>query len=246
MIQSLNEIREWIKRKLGSPPFCLEINESQLDDAIEEAILWYNGKKGLKKFALLLIDPAVQEYDVPDDCIEVIDVFFFHKRYLLKDDFGFLWGIPFFGSWSPVALFQGRIATFHYSTFVQWLQYLEMGKRVLSFEKDWEFRKSDRKLILYGLGFSEGGYIAYEYLARIDENNLATMDPLDYKLIRDYALACAKEVLGRVRSKWRDIPVVGGSTSLDGETLLSEAKEEKEKLEEKIMEYGYPTGIITG
>lgn len=49
--------------------------------------------------------------------------------------------------------------------------------------------------------------------------------------IRSYSLTLAKEVVGRIRSKFRSgsIPV-----ELDGETLLSEAQAEKQDLEERL------------
>ena len=52
--------------------------------------------------------------------------------------------------------------------------------------------------------------------------------------IRGYALALAKEMLGRVRSKLGTLPIPGGQLTLDGPALLSEAKDEKDKLKEEL------------
>jgi len=64
--------------------------------------------------------------------------------------------------------------------------------------------------------------------------------------IHKYALAWAKEFLGRVRSKFGSVPGPTGEMSLDGPTLLSEAQQEKEKLEESVMLRGTPLGFMVG
>ncbi len=54
--------------------------------------------------------------------------------------------------------------------------------------------------------------------------------------IFDYASAEAKEILGRIRSKFENFASIGNTgISLDGSALIQEAKEDKEKLEEKLQ-----------
>tara|TARA_B100000287_G_scaffold111836_1_gene104220 strand:- start:337 stop:1617 length:1281 start_codon:yes stop_codon:yes gene_type:complete len=52
--------------------------------------------------------------------------------------------------------------------------------------------------------------------------------------IRRFALALSKEVLGHVRSKFGAIPIPGESVTLNGEALISQGKEEQEKLREEL------------
>jgi hypothetical protein len=52
--------------------------------------------------------------------------------------------------------------------------------------------------------------------------------------IRRFALATAKEMLGHVRSKFDKVPIPGDSVTLNGDKLLTEGKEEKEKLREEL------------
>jgi hypothetical protein len=52
--------------------------------------------------------------------------------------------------------------------------------------------------------------------------------------IRRYALALAKEMLGRVRSKFGAIPIPGESVTLDGDKLLAEGKEEQKALKDEL------------
>jgi hypothetical protein len=54
--------------------------------------------------------------------------------------------------------------------------------------------------------------------------------------IRKYGLALSKELLGMVRSKYGSIPVPNADTTLDGDTLRTEAQTEKEFLVTQLRE----------
>jgi len=54
--------------------------------------------------------------------------------------------------------------------------------------------------------------------------------------IRKYGLALSKELLGMVRSKYGSIPVPNSETTLDGDTLRTEAQTEKEFLITQLRE----------
>jgi len=52
--------------------------------------------------------------------------------------------------------------------------------------------------------------------------------------IRRFALALCKETLGQVRSKFATVPIPGESVTLNGTALISEGKEEQDKLREEL------------
>tara|TARA_B100002019_G_scaffold235634_1_gene210031 strand:- start:203 stop:1444 length:1242 start_codon:yes stop_codon:yes gene_type:complete len=55
--------------------------------------------------------------------------------------------------------------------------------------------------------------------------------------IRRFALALSKETLGQVRSKFgNNVPIPGDNVTLNGSDLLSQAKEEQDKLREELKE----------
>ena len=54
--------------------------------------------------------------------------------------------------------------------------------------------------------------------------------------IRRFALALSKEVLGQVRSKFSSVPIPGDNVTLNGSDLLSQAKDEQEKLRTELKE----------
>jgi hypothetical protein len=77
-------------------------------------------------------------------------------------------------------------------------------------------------------------------------NNLNTLpfDNLPYEninaigkqWIRRFALALSKETLAQIRGKFQTIPIPGESVNLNADALLSQAKDEQEKLREELKE----------
>lgn len=55
--------------------------------------------------------------------------------------------------------------------------------------------------------------------------------------IRQYCLAICMEMLGRIRSKFSSIPIPNADLTLDGEALVSQAREDKERLVTQLKEF---------
>lgn len=55
--------------------------------------------------------------------------------------------------------------------------------------------------------------------------------------IRQYTLALARELLGLIRSKFQNIPIPNADLQLNGENLISTAREDKEKLQTQLKEF---------
>ena len=64
----------------------------------------------------------------------------------------------------------------------------------------------------------------------------ASINSIGKQWIRRFALALAKETLGQVRSKFGAIPIPGESVTLNGEALITQGKEEQEKLRTELKE----------
>jgi len=64
----------------------------------------------------------------------------------------------------------------------------------------------------------------------------ANINSIGKQWIRRFALALAKEMLGLVRSKFASIPIPGNDIQLNGSDLISQSKEEQEKLREELKE----------
>jgi hypothetical protein len=55
--------------------------------------------------------------------------------------------------------------------------------------------------------------------------------------IRQYTLALSRELLGLIRSKFQNIPIPNADLQLNGENLISTAREDKEKLQTQLKEF---------
>jgi hypothetical protein len=64
----------------------------------------------------------------------------------------------------------------------------------------------------------------------------ANINSIGKQWIRRFALALAKEMLGLVRSKFASIPIPGNDIQLNGSDLVSQSKEEQDKLREELKE----------
>ncbi len=61
-----------------------------------------------------------------------------------------------------------------------------------------------------------------------------TINSIGKQWIRRFSLSLCKEVLGQVRSKFSTIPIPGESVTLNGSDLISQAREEQDKLREEL------------
>ena len=65
--------------------------------------------------------------------------------------------------------------------------------------------------------------------------------------MKRYAFAISMEILGRIRAKYPGgLPGAQGERRLDGESLLSTSASDIERLNEEIIQSGYPMGMIVG
>jgi hypothetical protein len=67
-------------------------------------------------------------------------------------------------------------------------------------------------------------------------HSFATINDVGKRWIMKYYLSTCKELLGAIRAKYSSIPIPGGETSLDGDTLRQEASAEKEQLITELRE----------
>ena len=72
--------------------------------------------------------------------------------------------------------------------------------------------------------------------ARFDFMTYSKINDVGKQWIRKYGLALSKELLGIIRSKYGSIPIPNADTTLDGDTLRSEASAEKETLVTQLRE----------
>jgi hypothetical protein len=248
---------EWIKRKAGGGVVVLELCDEHFSDAFDDAIRWYIGRKGIKRRAVVNLAPAAQEYSMPEDCDEVLEIWFPGVQ------------IDIIAAVNPYAFIDidqlpvayqsitGVPGGSFYGTFHQILSHAETARRVIGSEPAWEYFKDTNIVHIAPRNQRVGSAIA-RYASttlRVEEPVSPATTPInDFRklrfrhrdLILRYAIAQTKDRLGRVRSKYTEFPSAGGTKNLDGDTLLGEAQGEMEKLDAEILELNEGVPFLVG
>lgn len=103
------------------------------------------------------------------------------------------------------------------------------GKMWINFtvdEEPWE-SQSDRKDGIDGVN-----NINSLPLSNIPYKNI---NSIGKQWIRRFTVSLCKEILGQIRSKFGQIPIPGNNVTLNGSTLITEAKAEQDKLREELQ-----------
>ena len=93
--------------------------------------------------------------------------------------------------------------------------------------------KKDRNNALQG---TSDGVITDFSNAPFNNMAFANINEVGKQWIKKYGLALCKELLGTIRSKYASLPIPGAETTLDGDTLRTEASTEKETLVTQLRE----------
>lgn len=241
------EALSWLERSLGGGVVVLEITCDHLDDAFDDAGRWLSGRKSIIRRAAVNSVSGIQEYDVPEDCDEVTQVWFpgtqldivaavapyaFIDFDMIPVTSGMIGGVP---------------AGNFYSALEQVMAHADTGRRIIGSEPAWEFHRDTRKLILYPQRRREGTVVMEYIVTEISDGDFARLSSRDRDLMLRYAKASLKEILGRVRGKYPDgMPSAGGTKQLDGASLLDESRAEKEALNTEILETNMGVPFVVG
>jgi len=219
---------------------CLELTEPSWAEIFASATRWFNARVALTKRMPLQIAPSTQnEYTLPEEVIDVNQVYFpgldFMTSFSFDMPFHILWQLPH--GWARSGM--------RFSGLVERLQYLETAQRILG-GPAYDYDPATRKLTLAtSMNTQDVALIIYEYKAlAVDVSSI--QKPYDIQIYYEYALAMAKQQLGRARSKFDSLPSAQGTVSLDGATLLNEATETIKQLEEKTLSTCDYSPIVMG
>lgn len=243
---SANKIKEEFLSDLGAGEgglVTVELSDAAFANALKASKRWFTAKKGYQIFRPIPAVSGQTEYKMKDDVAQVLDVIF-----EVPSDVSAFFTLGFFDiiPWGPNTLLSFNSGLGNYSGFVQLLQFNETRKKVFSVDPDWYYDQQNKSLKVTQRQntLSPGGIMLVQ--CKLNDFDPATLsDKDDYIFVR-YVKATCKEIVGRIRSKYDALPAAGGPVSLDGQRLLEEAKEEKEKLEVEIFASAGPDIPLVG
>jgi len=232
------DLKAFIKRRLGDGVIHVELTDGQMDDVIVEAKRFYAQYFGQIKAVTMTLDGRREypEAEIASDVESVVDVFFSTSGASFKD----VW------AWADVEIdpfafvYEG---CGDYSMLVQYMQYREMGRRITSSDRDWEWDQAKRTLVISPVPES-GVSVGVVYLT--NDIDLAKVRGWEEQCVQDYALGSAMLTLGNIRTKYADKPSATGAFTMDGDILYANGDALREAAIEKARNQTMPTGLLTG
>jgi hypothetical protein len=236
---SAPQLKDYIKQQLGFPQWDVELTDDQLSNCIDEAIRVYTRWKPIERHMAFVANDGISKITststpvrLPEGTNGILD---FNcvtnlaqgnpniEAQMLSGKFAF------YGVRSPL----------YDLTFYEYQkQWLTFAGRELSSQPEYEFRMNwgDDTLGPHLWIYSPGIATDVDIVLSINHTGLKTIPNYDEVRIRRLAMAEAKIVLGRVRSKYPEgFPAANQTVKLDGGALLAEGLAERESEEGKLQ-----------
>ncbi len=225
-----DELITAIRAYLGDGVVGVELTPAQLDVVVGSSLRWLS--RFFKRTGSLTLTPASgqSKFDLSGlpYGAEVVDV----RRapvssppsYFLEDDI-----YPFHESAPDVG------------EYAIGLNYSEVARKMLGRDPVWKY---DPPYLYISPPAGDGETVKVYYTLPLT----AVEDVPDKFLVPlvEYAKGEAKEILGRIRGKYRGVPAPEGQVELDADVLLQEAREDKERAEEMVRKLVPSAGFVVG
>lgn len=224
--EKYEELKRFIITMLGAPAVKVELTDEQLQQSINLALEVYIRYLGRERYAYTVAKSHQSEYEWPSDCKEIFHVFFrpatlsalgninqamFSDFYLLATDLA-------------VDIYESPV------TFWCYLASREMLEKTYGVWGSWE-NIDFRRFRIYPIPFKD------QIIGIWYKSNDLDFAEEKFNLLRKLALAYAKQILGRIRSKYANIPGSNNNMlTLDGTALLAEGAQEEKDITTYIMQ----------
>lgn len=243
-------LKRRIENRLGGKGVQVELEADDYEEAVRATLNYYNQRRPFKRNRKLAANVTT-------------------KRYLLDPaQHPGLAGVTYV-EFVPSTVAPGSIDVFNPYTVVgagtsvgaagetfgdlqQRITYTEDAARVINAEPEWHGDWDGANYYLYVDIVRSNLLVSYEWSGYYtpDANAQTGMQLIpngDVDWFVRYAVACAKEVLARVRGKFQGITNPEGSQDpVDYQELLQESQQEKERLEDELNRRRAPLAPITG
>lgn len=245
----IGQIKDYVLAMLGAPTVVIELDDQQLDIAVDEALAVFEEYAPREYFEWFVFNttPGQSVYKLPPEIGYIREV-----RYKETGSFAFaasdLGGsIPIEyaypggaaasggpgGMISPIAPVWG-----HMGEWVLYKQYEQMYSRISSNLGGWEWLGDYQHIKIYPSPYRVHK-VAIHYVQKHKDWGRVS------HAMKEGALCFAKIMLGRIRSKIKNPPGPNGGIQLDGDTLLQEGHDQKDKWEIRLLDrYGDGQGPI--
>lgn len=230
------QIKEYVLTMLGAPVITLELDEQQVYNAIDFALQIFEDYAPAEYFQYYTFasTPGQSVYELPPDVGFVRSIHYKEtaNHAFSASDLGGVIPLEYMGAGAYGSIAGGinpqQPVWGKMGEWVLYKQYEDMYNRISGQQGGWEWLGGFNHIKLYPTPYRSYPVIV-RYLQRRPDFGQVT------QAMQEGALAFSKIILGRIRSRIQNPPGPNGGVQLDGQQILQEGLEEKEKWEEKLL-----------
>jgi hypothetical protein len=227
------EFKDYCLRKLGAPVIDINLSDEQIDDRIDEAIDFYrdyhyDGSQ-LVYLKHIMTQPEIDQGWIPVDTNLLGVTRIFDLASSISTGSG-MFNVQYQFVLNNLSSMTGySVVDYVMSmTHLALMQEILVGKPMIRYN-----RRIDKLYIdIDKSKLAAGEYIIIEAYDIIDSDVYA--DFWKDRWLQNYAATLIKENWGNVLTKFRDVQMVGGTT-FNGDQILSDAREERLRMEEQAI-----------
>lgn len=230
------QIKDYVLLMLGAPVINIELDQQQLDGAVDfslQIIEDYAPREYFQWYVFSTI-PGQTIYKMPDDVGMIRQVAYKETGQLAFSaaDLGGVIPLEYMGAGAYGSIAGGiNPQTPVWGKMNEWVlykQYEDMYHRAAGQQGGWEWVGGYSNIKLYPTPY-KSHLVAVHYLQKRPDFKEVTQS------MQEGALAFAKIMLGRIRSKIMNPPGPNGGIQLDGQQILQEGLQEKKEWEERLI-----------
>lgn len=243
------EFIEYCLRKLGAPVVEINVDEEQLEDRLDEALLYYREFHS-DATARTYLKHQIDAEDIANEYIELApEIIFVSKVFPLSSNFNS--GRNFFdikyqmmlNDMASLINFAGDLAYYE-----QMQQYLSLLDTKLNGHPQVQFSRRQNRLHIFGDfadgDIKEGDYIIIEVYTEIDPDEFTSI--WSDRWLIEYSTALFKQQWGQNLIKFEGMQLPGG-VMMNGRQFYDDATSEIERLREVIrLENELPPDFFVG
>lgn len=238
------QFKEYILRRLGKPVIEINVDDDQVNDRIDEALLYFydyhfdGSEKTYYKYMVTSQDIYNRYITMPDNIIGVVNLFPIGQALNTNNLFNIRYQIALNDLYTLTSV--SMVPYYMALTHVQFLEQMLVGQQPLRYNRhigrlyidmDWNI-------------INPGDYIIVEAYQVVDPNTY--VKTWGDRWLARYATCLVKIQWGQNLTKFRGMKLPGG-IEFNGEKILDDATKEREELEkEMIFTYSLPNTDMIG
>jgi hypothetical protein len=235
-----------IKSEFGWPNSCIELTEDNFNTAIDNALETYRQLSAgayEKRYILQTLVTDQQTYylnNPVDETDRIVTVQKIHRLNILGANSM---------NWDTNVYFQTFLSQFYSSGYTDILSIhlmhslSEEFQRIFAGEMTFLWNEARRELMITRRVARNEKVVLEVDLERTEQELL--LDRYAKQFIQQYATATVKEMLGLLRSKYSSgTPGPAGTITLNGDTLIAEARQDFAELKEALLNWEYQSAAM--